>query len=206
MPPEGRALGFTTSVRTSSFNISAIVNVKQSRKSPQNLKIAVAKESGTKTYELEAENPRIASDIVTIIKDLYVVPPPRLHQTRSRMLTPLVFQHAPLPRHTTPAAGQSARPAQPEQNSTTTARSLKPPCPPSALRTHVASEAPAPTLTNLMTLNEIKTTSCHRSDRDGGVRLRQPLLEGSTCQRREVARGGRGRATVRSTAVWSSAE
>lgn len=76
MPPEGRALGFTTSVRTSSFNISAIVNVKQSRKTPQNLKIAVAKESGTKTYELEAENPRIASDIVTIIKDLCVAGSP----------------------------------------------------------------------------------------------------------------------------------
>lgn len=76
MPPEGKAHGFTTSVRTSSYHISSIVNVKQSRKSPHNLKIAVAKDSGTKTYELEAENPRIASDIVTIMKDLCVALPP----------------------------------------------------------------------------------------------------------------------------------
>lgn len=72
MPPEGKAHGFAATTRTTSFHISNIVNVKQSRKTPHNLKIAISKDIGTKTYELEAENPRIASDIVTIIKGLCV--------------------------------------------------------------------------------------------------------------------------------------
>lgn len=126
MPPEGKAHGFATTTRTTSFHISNIVNVKQSRKTPHNLKIAISKDIGTKTYELEAENPRIASDIVTIIKGLCVFvfsrgPP---NKSSDNSVVHWSLKDATLPLGSKAAEQWTSRPAQPEQDSTTTARSL----------------------------------------------------------------------------------
>lgn len=75
MPSEARTHGFPSSMRTSSYHISAILDVKQSRKTPSSFKLVVAKDAGSlqKRYDFEGENGQVVAEIVGIIKDLCVL-------------------------------------------------------------------------------------------------------------------------------------
>ncbi|CAO3583188.1 unnamed protein product [Absidia cylindrospora] len=68
MPPEHK--GMFDSVKTSSFQISAIRLCKQSKKVPSNFKIGVMKERDYKTYDLEAETSKEAYEICARIRFL----------------------------------------------------------------------------------------------------------------------------------------
>ncbi|KAI9481432.1 MAG: stress-activated map kinase interacting protein 1-domain-containing protein [Benjaminiella poitrasii] len=71
MPPEHK--GMFDSVKTSSFHASAVRSCKQSKKVPKNFKIIILKERDYKTYDLEAESAKEASEICSRIRFLMQV-------------------------------------------------------------------------------------------------------------------------------------
>lgn len=72
MPSESRTHGFPSSMRTTSYHIHDIAGIKQSKKTPASFKLLVLKDGNyNKRYDLEADNGRVATEIVSIIKDLF---------------------------------------------------------------------------------------------------------------------------------------
>ncbi|KAI8327007.1 stress-activated map kinase interacting protein 1-domain-containing protein [Choanephora cucurbitarum] len=71
MPPEHK--GMFDSVKTTSFHASAVKSCKQSKKVPTNFKVIVFKERDYKTYDLEAESTKEASEICGRIRFLMQV-------------------------------------------------------------------------------------------------------------------------------------
>ncbi|CAO3606639.1 unnamed protein product [Mucor hiemalis] len=72
MPPEHK--GMFDSVKTTSFHASAVKACKQSKKVPTNFKITISKEINiNKTYDLEAETQKEASEICSRIRFLMQV-------------------------------------------------------------------------------------------------------------------------------------
>ncbi|KAI8334057.1 stress-activated map kinase interacting protein 1-domain-containing protein [Blakeslea trispora] len=71
MPPEHK--GMFDSVKTTSFHASAVKSCKQSKKVPTNFKVIIFKERDYKTYDLEAESTKEASEICGRIRFLMQV-------------------------------------------------------------------------------------------------------------------------------------
>ncbi|KAI8083989.1 stress-activated map kinase interacting protein 1-domain-containing protein [Gilbertella persicaria] len=71
MPPEHK--GMFDSVKTTSFHASAVRSCKQSKKVPTNFKVIILKERDFKTYDLEAESTKEASEICGRIRFLMQV-------------------------------------------------------------------------------------------------------------------------------------
>jgi hypothetical protein len=71
MPSSNKAKNVFDSGRTSSYHIKTIVDCQQSSKSSSTFKLVLTRGGGTtKRYDFEAENPKMASEIVQIIKSL----------------------------------------------------------------------------------------------------------------------------------------
>jgi len=68
MPSQTRA--FLDSMKTSSHHVRSVVACTQSAKSSSNFKLVVTRDGGNKRYDFEAENPKIAAEIVRSIRDL----------------------------------------------------------------------------------------------------------------------------------------
>ena len=56
--------------RTSSFHIRSVAACQQSAKSSSSFKLVVQRDGGTKRYDFEAENPKVASEIVRNVKSI----------------------------------------------------------------------------------------------------------------------------------------
>lgn len=67
MPSENR--GFFDTMKTTSFHVTLVANVKLSGRAG-GFKLYVWRDGGRKRYEFEAENGRIAAEIVDNIKEL----------------------------------------------------------------------------------------------------------------------------------------
>lgn len=96
MPAESRTHGFPSSMRTSSYHINDVLGIKQSKKTPSSFKLLVVKDGNlNKRYDLEADSGKVATEIVSIIKDLFVPPPPvlteRENEERELMKVSRVF-------------------------------------------------------------------------------------------------------------------
>jgi len=71
MPSSNKAKNVFDSGRTSSYHIKTIVDCQQSSKSSSVFKLVLTRGGGTtKRYDFEAENSKMAADIVQTIKSL----------------------------------------------------------------------------------------------------------------------------------------
>jgi len=70
MPSANRAKAVFDSGRTASYNIRSIVACQQSAKSSSTFKLVVHRDGGTKRYDFEAENPKLANEIVQSVKSI----------------------------------------------------------------------------------------------------------------------------------------
>ncbi|KXN81704.1 Stress-activated map kinase-interacting protein 1 [Leucoagaricus sp. SymC.cos] len=71
MPSSNKAKNVFDSGRTSSYHIKTIADCQQSSKSSSTFKLVLTRSGGTaKRYDFEAENPKLASEIVQTIKNL----------------------------------------------------------------------------------------------------------------------------------------
>ncbi|KAF5343840.1 hypothetical protein D9756_011337 [Leucocoprinus leucothites] len=71
MPSSNKAKNVFDSGRTSSYHIKTIADCQQSSKSSSTFKIVLTRGGGTtKRYDFEAENPKMASEIVATIRGL----------------------------------------------------------------------------------------------------------------------------------------
>ncbi|KAF0552014.1 SIN1-domain-containing protein [Gigaspora margarita] len=61
MPSETRTM--FESVKTSSYHITSVMSCKVNKKAPANFKLVIYRDSGTKTYDFEAESNKLASEI-----------------------------------------------------------------------------------------------------------------------------------------------
>ena len=70
MPSAKRATGMFETGRTSSYHIKSVVACQQSAKSSSTFKLVVHRDGGTKRYDFEAENPKVASEIVQNVRSI----------------------------------------------------------------------------------------------------------------------------------------
>jgi len=70
MPSAKRATGMFENGRTSSYHIRSVVACQQSAKSSSSFKLVVHRDGGTKRYDFEAENPKIAGEIVQNVRSI----------------------------------------------------------------------------------------------------------------------------------------
>ena len=70
MPSAKRATGMFETGRTSSYHIKSVVACQQSAKSSSSFKLVVHRDGGTKRYDFEAENPKVASEIVQNVRSI----------------------------------------------------------------------------------------------------------------------------------------
>jgi target of rapamycin complex 2 subunit MAPKAP1 len=70
MPSAKRATGMFETGRTSSYHIRSVVACQQSAKSSSTFKLVVHRDGGTKRYDFEAENPKVATEIVQNVRGI----------------------------------------------------------------------------------------------------------------------------------------
>ncbi|RIA85683.1 stress-activated map kinase interacting protein 1-domain-containing protein [Glomus cerebriforme] len=68
MPSETRTM--FESMKTSSYHITSVMSCKANKKSPSSFKLEIFRDSGTKTYDFEAESPKVATEICQKVKFL----------------------------------------------------------------------------------------------------------------------------------------
>ena len=70
MPSAKRATGMLENDRTSSYHIHSIVACQRSAKSSSSFKLVGRRDGGTKRYDFEADNPKVASEIVQNMRSI----------------------------------------------------------------------------------------------------------------------------------------
>ncbi|CAI2168221.1 6871_t:CDS:2 [Funneliformis geosporum] len=68
MPSETRTM--FESMKTSSYHITDVISCKTNKKAPLNFKLEIYRDSGTKTYDFEAESAKLATEICQKVKFL----------------------------------------------------------------------------------------------------------------------------------------